>query len=110
MGCHGSPAESGSFNVKTFVSHYIIPTAFAIGIVGNLLNLLVLNSKKLRCKTCYYLSAMATADLGFFATMSIYHLANFPAIVSSPGFSKFYAHSKMTLTALANWFSTSSTW
>ncbi|KFD68706.1 hypothetical protein M514_03723 [Trichuris suis] len=108
--CFENRTEASSFSVKAFISQCVIPIAFAIGIIGNTLNLLVLNCKKMRCKTSYYLSAMAVADLGFFITMTIFHLSNFPVITASASFNKFYAHSKMTLTALANWFSTTSTW
>ncbi|KRY93688.1 putative G-protein coupled receptor F59B2.13 [Trichinella pseudospiralis] len=92
------------------VQQYITPTVFTVGVIGNVLNLLVLNSKTMRSKTNYFLSSMAVADLGFFFVMIIYSLASFPTIAASPGFNKLYMHSKMALTALANWFSTSSTW
>ncbi|OUC45688.1 hypothetical protein D917_01795 [Trichinella nativa] len=93
-----------------FAQQYITPTVFTVGVIGNVLNLLVLNSKTMRSKTNYFLSSMAVADLGFFLVMIIYSLASFPTIAASPGFNKLYMHSKMSLTALANWFSTSSTW
>lgn len=94
-----------------FNRKYVFPVQFVIGCIGNLLNLIVLNSKGMRTKTNSFLSAMAVADLGFFLTMfPIYLQTGYELHFLSLNHKLFFLYSHIVLIAFANWFSATSIW
>lgn len=95
---------------RLVIGHYVFPLLFIVGITGNILNLLVLNSKGMRTKTNVLLSAMAVADLCFFLVMIPTELQIFDSVASKDGYRSFLARNKMALTFFGNWFATASTW
>lgn len=91
-----------------FVGNYIFPIVFVVGVLGNVLNLIVLNKMHIKCKC--FLSSMALADLCFFFTMFVLNLSVYDCFALSSAFLKLYYNAKVTLVVLANWFSSASIW
>lgn len=76
--CDGEPAEAPF----AAVSRYLIPVLVFIGIIGNSLILIVLNSrKKMKTKTNLLLSFMASSDLVHAIGTFFYHLQLYQAYV-----------------------------
>lgn len=97
-------------DVKIVSGRYLIPPLFVFGVVGNILNLLVLNSKGMRTKTNALLSAMAFADLCFFFCILPSEVISYDYNRNSHSYMEFFINSRMSLTAMTNFFSTASTW
>lgn len=98
--------EPGTF--PYYMGNYVFPVVFSMGVVGNIMNLIVLN--KMKTKTVYFLSAIAAADICFFVAMFMINLTAFDSLALNTTFLNFYYQAKMTLLALANWFSSASIW
>lgn len=107
---NGIPRTPAYGSIAYYFGLYILPVIFAIGIFGNVLNLVVLNSKGMRTKTNCFLSAMAATDLGFFLVMVLFNLSAFDNLAQSENFMKIFVQLKMTLMTLANWLSAASIW
>ena len=101
---------------------FVFPIQFCAGIVGNALNLVVLNSAQMRTKTNLFLSALAVADLCFFIVVLPLNLTIYvsppkangtavePLAPSAALFNSFLSYTHIPSMALANWFSASSIW
>uniref|UniRef100_A0A0N4ZGE9 G_PROTEIN_RECEP_F1_2 domain-containing protein n=1 Tax=Parastrongyloides trichosuri TaxID=131310 RepID=A0A0N4ZGE9_PARTI len=80
------------------------------GFCGNLLNLLVLLSKKMRNRTNILFAAMAFADLGFLL-LSLFPCVYMKWYIYLPGwFKAFYIRNNILTTWLINWLSAFSIW
>lgn len=89
----------------------IVPILVVAGVVGNILNLIVLNSKGMRTKTNFVLSAMAGADLAHAVVAMLVNLHLYERAIDSEAFSRFYHHHlKLITIVLVNWMSMLSTW
>lgn len=95
--------------VLYYFGHFV-PVILFIGVIGNILNLIVLNSGGMRNRTNVFLSCMAFADLCFLLIISWLNLATFDGLAVDDGFLGVYTLSKMTVTMLGNWLSGCSTW
>nr|CDJ81496.1 7TM GPCR domain containing protein [Haemonchus contortus] len=58
-----STSLSGAAAVANIAYCYVLPLVCAVGIIGNITNLIVLNSRRLRAVSYMYLRALAIADL-----------------------------------------------
>ncbi len=97
--------------VDKYIMNYIFPIQFALGIIGNGLNLLVLLSKKMRIsKDSYFLAAMAMADMLTLSALMFRCLASYDSLARNPNFYAFFNEWKNILIALVNWFSAASIW
>ncbi|KAG8232254.1 hypothetical protein J437_LFUL011808 [Ladona fulva] len=69
-------------DVLDFFHLYYIPFIILVGLVGNLLSCVVFLNTHLRLRSSsYYLAALATADLGFLATLFLVWLNNNAGVV-----------------------------
>lgn len=93
-----------------YVANYVFPLVVFFGVTGNLLNLIVLNSRGMRTKSNCFLSAMAVMDLCFLLVMFMINLSVYDVLNSLDGFVKFHFYTKVTFVAFANGFSSSSIW
>lgn len=100
---------------------FVFPLQFCAGIVGNALNLVVLNSAQMRTKTNLFLSALAIADLCFFVVALPLNLVIYgsPPVNETTDeslppaqvwFNSFISHVHVPSMMLVNWFSASSIW
>ncbi|CDW51851.1 G protein coupled receptor [Trichuris trichiura] len=92
------------------IGRFIFPFVFIMGVIGNILILLALRAAAVSSKASYFLIAMAVADLCFFFCVLPNHIISFPSLALQRSYFAFYVRSKMTFTALANWFSVASIW
>ncbi|KAJ1352346.1 hypothetical protein KIN20_008666 [Parelaphostrongylus tenuis] len=58
-----STSPSGAATVASIAYCYVLPVVCAIGVIGNITNLIVLASRRLRAVSYMYLRALAVADL-----------------------------------------------
>uniref|UniRef100_A0A914W2L9 G-protein coupled receptors family 1 profile domain-containing protein n=1 Tax=Plectus sambesii TaxID=2011161 RepID=A0A914W2L9_9BILA len=100
---------------------FVFPLQFCAGVVGNALNLVVLNSTHMRTKTNLFLAALAVADLCFFVVVLPLNLTVYASAVNGTAaveslapstvlFHSFLSHAHIPSLAFANWFSASSIW
>ncbi len=85
---------------------------FALGIAGNFLNLMILNSPSMRSKTNVLLSCMAACDILFLLSRFPAYLASIQSLAFNNSFRRIYYHVlKLPVTvAMASWFSAASIW
>uniref|UniRef100_A0AAF5D7H4 G_PROTEIN_RECEP_F1_2 domain-containing protein n=2 Tax=Strongyloides stercoralis TaxID=6248 RepID=A0AAF5D7H4_STRER len=100
--------------MESFVIRFLYTDFFLIlflfGFFGNLLNLLVLLSKKMRNRTNVLFAAMAFADLGFLL-LSLIPCVYMKWYIYLPGwFKAFYIKNNILTTWLINWLSAFSIW
>lgn len=95
---------------RLIAGKYFFPPLFVIGVIGNVLNLCVLNSKGMRTKTNTFLSAMALCDLCFLICSLPMEMIAFDSLMDSHSYMSFNVKTRTTWTALANWFSAASIW
>lgn len=112
--------------LRDYNRRFIFPLEFCAGIVGNALNLVVLNSAQMRTKTNLFLSALAVADLCFFIAALPLNLFIYgsprangtkangtrlePVEPFQDYFDAFLARTYIPSMVLVNWFSASSIW
>uniref|UniRef100_A0A5S6QTG7 G-protein coupled receptors family 1 profile domain-containing protein n=1 Tax=Trichuris muris TaxID=70415 RepID=A0A5S6QTG7_TRIMR len=92
------------------IGRFVFPFVFIMGVIGNILILLALRAAAVSTKASYFLIAMAVADLCFFFSVLPNHIISFPSVALQKSYVAFYIRSKMTFTAMANWFSVASIW
>lgn len=85
--------------MKLINQKYVFPVQFLIGTIGNILNLIVLNSREMKCKTNYFLSAMATADLLLFLFMIPLNWDVYDILGKSPAYMRLFMHARSPLLA-----------
>lgn len=90
--------------------NFVFPIVFAVGLTGNFLNLLVLNSRGMKSKANYLLSAMAVSDMGFFVFMFLFNLDTYEGLRKSAAFMEYVYWTKIPFTTFLNWFSSASIW
>jgi hypothetical protein len=104
----------GSFinhkSVESFLWKYLFPPVFLIGLFGNLIDLFVLFSPRMRNRANYLLSALGLADLTFLLVTLPHCLANYTTFALNFTYRYFYFHAKIELMAMANWSSTAAIW
>uniref|UniRef100_A0A7E4ZYG5 G_PROTEIN_RECEP_F1_2 domain-containing protein n=1 Tax=Panagrellus redivivus TaxID=6233 RepID=A0A7E4ZYG5_PANRE len=107
---HGSQLE------KTFYIFFFPPLCI-IGIIGNLLNLMVLLSSESRTRrtaatqrSSGLLVALAFCDIFFLLIMVPHSMANFDFIAFNYTFRYYYLSHKQNLLAIANWCSAATVW
>lgn len=96
--------------VGLFLREHIFPAQFGLGVIGNILVLIVLNSKGMRRTTNQLLSAMAASNLLFFLIYFPEWLLIFHSVKHSLAFMKFYLHSYVTRLMIENSLSASAIW
>ena len=89
---------------------YVFPVQFIFGILGNMMILLVLNSRGMKTKTNLFLSAMAVADFSFFVVRFPEYLRVFDVVTQSYDFMVVFVVTFPTQLAFANVFSAASIW
>lgn len=79
-----APPQSLSVSITIIAYCYILPTICVFGIIGNLMNLVTLASRRLRAVSYMYLRALAVADLFcmifvlVFATCEVLQFTGYP--------------------------------
>ncbi|KAI6176779.1 hypothetical protein M3Y97_00835700 [Aphelenchoides bicaudatus] len=89
---------------------YVFPIQFTIGILGNVLNLIVLLNKRMRTKTNVLLSIMAFADIGFLAGMMPHSLAYHKKIMQINEVRVFLVYTSQHFAGICNTCSFISAW
>lgn len=87
---------------------YIFPIIFAVGVVGNVLNIIIF--QRLRTKSNLFLLIIAVADLCFFIPTFFLNLTVYDSLATSQKFLHVYFNANAVMVALGNWFSTASIW
>lgn len=114
-GTYPSPNSSRCIqDLETFLTPYLrwlIPVLVVAGVIGNGFILIIFNSKGMRTKTHFILSAMAAVDLAHALAAMMTNMYLYEGIIDSDRFSRFYHHRmKPTLMVLVNWLAMTSTW
>uniref|UniRef100_A0A915A9V2 G-protein coupled receptors family 1 profile domain-containing protein n=1 Tax=Parascaris univalens TaxID=6257 RepID=A0A915A9V2_PARUN len=97
-------------SVDRVLLHYVFPLQFLLGVLGNLLNLWVLGSDRMKNRASDLLAAVSFADLTFLILMLPHSLATFYVLERDLTFRFIYLYSKQNLAALANWMSACAIW
>lgn len=100
--------DAGS--VHFYALHFVFPVQLLVGVVGNGLNLAILNSYAVRTKARTFLACLAASDLAFLLCFLPEFLSTFPGPVTSPAFRQAYFALRMPATTAANAFSAASIW
>ncbi|KAI6181203.1 hypothetical protein M3Y98_00803400 [Aphelenchoides besseyi] len=99
-----------SIEVDHILFRWLFPPLFALGTVGNLVNLFVLCSNDMRNRANDLLAAVSFSDICFFFLMLPHSLVSFELIGNHPTFRYYYLLYRQDLSALANWVSASAIW
>lgn len=91
-----------------YISLYIFPIFFIVGTFGNAMILIIL--RRIKQKNNAFLSAMALSDFLFFIPMFLLSLNAYDCLAVNETFLYFSYHAQTPIVAIANWFSTASTW
>eukprot|EP00080_Pristionchus_pacificus_P000179 PDM60199.1 G protein-coupled receptor [Pristionchus pacificus] len=100
-------AKSMEAQIIQFIYKYVLLTQIIFGSSGNVLNLIVLLSRKMRSRTNLLFALMAFADLSFLLIQSVHvlYIHNFVQRGSS-----WYREAQPYITGLINWCSALSIW
>ncbi|GMT31910.1 hypothetical protein PFISCL1PPCAC_23207, partial [Pristionchus fissidentatus] len=99
-------SAASSFNVNVIAYAYVLPCICMFGIIGNITNLVVLASRRLRAVSYMYLRALAVADLLCMVFVLIFVICDISekkfnaAMTGSPIFRVYRVHFMLTL---INW-------
>ncbi|CAJ0941137.1 unnamed protein product, partial [Mesorhabditis belari] len=96
--------------LENFLYTAFFPPLFALGLVGNALNLMVLCSNDIMSRANVFLACLAVCDVCFLLLMVPHSLANFDLFGHSFVFRSLYLPAKMHLIAFANWTSAVAIW
>ena len=92
------------------IKHYIVPIQVIVGLAGNFLTVVILNSRCLRSRTTILLTCLTLADMGCLACQIPSSLGTFAFAYTNEPFRKFFYSSYLPLLMLSNSFSTASIW
>uniref|UniRef100_A0A915K6L7 G-protein coupled receptors family 1 profile domain-containing protein n=1 Tax=Romanomermis culicivorax TaxID=13658 RepID=A0A915K6L7_ROMCU len=106
--CIPKPRPQKDDFIDILTTGYLFIILFIIGVLGNLLNLMVLNTRHMKSKTNTFLSAMALADLAFFISNLPRCLNTFKFFASSQISKKYYVKTMPLFLMVGNAFSCSS--
>ncbi|CAP32340.2 Protein CBG13560 [Caenorhabditis briggsae] len=96
--------------LSRFIWQYVFPLQFALGLLGNSLNLWVLASDEVPNIASDMLAAVSFCDLAFLLVMLPHCLAAFDTIAYDVTFRYFYLNTKQHMSAVANWMSAAAIW
>uniref|UniRef100_A0A914WX32 G-protein coupled receptors family 1 profile domain-containing protein n=1 Tax=Plectus sambesii TaxID=2011161 RepID=A0A914WX32_9BILA len=100
----------GGTSFESWLYRYLFPPVFAVGLIGNIANLCVLLSPKMRNRANNLLSALAFVDMAFLLAMLPHSLANYTDLATNYYFRLAYLWSKLNVNWVANWLSAAAVW
>ncbi|KAH7731681.1 G protein-coupled receptor [Aphelenchoides avenae] len=101
---------SSDIVTERFLMMYCFPVQLVVGVVGNLLNLMVLLSKGMRSKTNIILASVALADILFLLFMVPHSLMYNKLFTNNPAFKTFIVYANYHIIGIVNMCSFASAW